>query len=71
MPKRKKVELVSIKIRCPKLLSGDDEVDVPVSACHFSGGESSCETCGSHGKVEVSFHCPACGKKHEIELESW
>jgi hypothetical protein len=54
---------------------------IPVAGCSFTGGESECEMCGSHGSVEVSVECPGCllelkpKQKHRakvsIELNCW
>lgn len=35
------------------------------------GDSSDCELCGSHGSVEINFHCAECGKYYTIEINSW
>lgn len=56
---------------------------IPFSECNFTGGETECEMCGSHGSVDLEVTCPGCalnlkpkqlqlGKaKAFIELKSW
>lgn len=63
----KKAELVTIKIFCPKL---EKEIEVNFVDCSFSGHESECEMCGSHGDVKVYVKCE-CGSNHDIEITSW
>jgi len=68
MKKLNRSSVIEIKISCPNL---NKDVMIPTSSVHFSGSESECEMCGSHGNVILSVYECECGKSHEIELESW
>ena len=67
MPRKYKVELVSITIHCEKL---DTEVTLPSDKLYWYGYDDQCETCGSHGGVYCDIECE-CGKRHKLELNSW
>lgn len=62
-----KVKIQSIRIVCPKT---ELEVNIPIEMCHFYGSEQECDSCGSHGGVDISINC-SCGTRHEVELDSW
>ena len=80
MTKTSKAEHIVTHIQCNCSLHGD--FTIPISECHFTGGEAECELCGSHGSVEVEIICPLCLKKAKtvrqrfqaretITLSSW
>lgn len=58
--------IVSINIHCPIL-----KKDVVITEYYIKANESECETCGSHGDVNLSVLKCECGKTHEIEISSW
>jgi hypothetical protein len=66
--RNKKVSIIGIKIYCPTLAKN---VIVKKESLYWSGGESECEMCGSHGSVDVVINKCVCGKKHEICLRDW
>ena len=69
--KRKPVELVSVKVRCPDKIPGfkGHVVTIPAKSISFRGWEDSCETCGSHGGVDMDIGpCPSCGKTHPVTI---
>ena len=65
--KKDESKVLRIEIFCGNL---DKNVSVDISKLYFSGYESECELCGSHGSVNVSVECE-CGKTHDIQLNSW
>lgn len=60
-------EIKGLKVYCEKL---HKEVVVDIKDCYWSGRESECESCGTHGYFSVDFKCE-CGKNHDVELNSW
>jgi hypothetical protein len=64
---KKKPELKSVRIYCPKL---DQNVTINVKNIMAHGRSDDCEMCGSHGDVSIDVKCK-CGKRHDIELHSW
>jgi hypothetical protein len=59
----KPTEILAIVIRCPNT---EEEVNVPLDSVSFSGYESPCEMCGSHGGVSIEiFECPSCKGRHK------
>lgn len=65
---KRKASLNSVEIYCPTY---DKNITLSLDKIYFSGHEAECETCGSHGSVEMSIHKCDCGKEHEITLDSW
>lgn len=62
--KREPVELLSIKVKCP---STGKSFSVPAKTLSFRGWSQECETCGSHGGVDMDIgKCPECGKTHPV-----
>lgn len=79
MPRTKRLlppTLISILVACPACM---EKFEVMADKLTWSGGESPCDLCGSHGNVKVDLNsykpvtCPSCGAKmdNNIELESW
>lgn len=59
-------KVTSMTILCPTL-----NKEVVTTNYSFSGSESECEICGSHGSVNVCIMGCECGKTHDIQLSSW
>lgn len=59
--------LVALEVFCEK--TGRNE-RIEIDAAYFTASDQECETCGSHGSIEVEFKC-ACGKGHTIEIRGW
>lgn len=67
MPKEE-AKLISLTIYCPIT---KETVDVTKDDTYFSSSSAPCDTCGSHGGIEVAIDCPACNKNHDIHLSEW
>ena len=65
--KKDESKVLGIEIFCDNL---SKNVSVDITKACFTGSESECDLCGSHGSVKVYVTCE-CGKNHDIELESW
>lgn len=37
----------------------------------FHSDEYECETCGSHGSIEVFVECNLCEELHDFEIRGW
>ena len=57
-----------ISLTCPKT---NKEVFVPVKLLGVDSSVQPCDTCGSHGRVEIYFWCPACNEEHYIFNKEW
>lgn len=60
--------VISIKVRCGYCL---EEHDYEFNKFSVSSSENECETCGSHGYVELEVKCASCKKDIELDIKSW
>jgi len=72
---KENAKFISMRLTCINCGHVDDYNPNEV---FFTGCECGCETCGSHGNIEVSFKCKKCSankrKKNiwrECKLTSW
>jgi len=64
---KRKVEVVSVTIYCPKLKR---RVAIPKDRTSWSWYESPCGMCGTHGSLTLDVTCK-CGGQHTIEVEGY
>lgn len=63
---RQPVEFVSINAICP---TTGEIMRIKKEQISFRGWSQECETCGSHGGVDMDIGvCPACGKTHPVTV---
>lgn len=66
---KKKPKLISLSYRCPK---DSKRVTIKPDEFSFNYRTQECSTCSGHGSLELIISkCQACGKRHEIELDSY
>jgi len=61
------LEYTSVHYYCPKC---DKEITKILKEYEIVATADSCDTCGSHGSVEVDTFC-RCGKSITLEIISW
>lgn len=58
---------LQVTFKCPSCLS---ESIQSFDELYFSHDSHECDTCGSHGRDEISFNCSNCNYYFEI-IDSW
>jgi hypothetical protein len=73
MAKKKRSELLAVKVKCGcgETLTFEDQCGQSLQGLSWRGSESECEICGSHGGVYLSFTCSKCKTYNEIEVYAW
>jgi len=59
-------KVISTKIYCDFC-----KQEVDADKTETSSWSDECETCGSHGKTELTYWCPVCDKYRDLVLTEW